>query len=369
MNGLDFSSLGEKFAKSKNQIIFLAQNLTADNASAGLALYLSLKQAGKAVSIATSEPVPVGLNRIVGIDKIVNQVGSRNLVISFDYVQDSIEKVSYNIDKGKFNLVIEPKENFPALDPAKVGYSYKGSDADLVIIIGASRPENIGRLYGDEQKMFAAKETVNIDISPLNTRYAKTNLINPQSSSLSEFVGLIIKNLGLPVNADITTNILTGVDSVTNGLSVRTGASTFEIVSWCMGQGGQRQQAASSQPNTSFDTQSFMPPTRPPQFNGGVNQSFTPKQGWSGYSQQPQPTQPPYQQMPTQQPPAWQPPAPAPVQQYQPFVNPNPAPQPWQPPKQQPYQGFEEPISNPTPNPSPSPDWLKPKIYKGSTQV
>ena len=380
MNGLDFSGIGASLAKSKSQIIFLPQNLTVDNTSAGLALYLCLKQAGKSVSIATSEPVAVGLNRLIGIDKIVNQIGSRNLVVSFDYVQDSIEKVSYNIDKGKFNLVIEPKEGFPALNSNKVDYSYKGSSAELLIIIGASRLENIGRLYSDEQKMFTTKETINIDISPLNTRYAKTNLINPQSSSLSELVGLTIKNLGLPVNADISTNILTGIDTVTNGLSVRTGASTFEIVSWCMAQGGRRQQAMPIQPSTPFDTQSFMPQTRPTPFNAGVNQSFTPKVGWSGYYQQPQITQQPYQ--PIAQPSVWQPP----TGQYQSFANPNPTPQPWQPPLMQPQQsqqnpaqttfpanpnqGFEEPAVNPgDQQQTPSPDWLKPKIYKGSTQV
>lgn len=401
MNGLDFSSIGASLAKSKSQIIFLPQNLTVDNTAAGLALYLALKQLGKSVSIATSESVPVGLNRLIGIDKIVNQVGSRNLVISFDYVQDSIEKVSYNIDKGKFNLVIEPKEGFPALDSNKVEYSYKGSGADLLIVIGSSRLENIGRLYMDEQKMFTAKEIANIDISPLNTRYGKTNLINSQSSSLSELSGLIIKNLGLPVNADIATNILTGIDTITNGLSVRTGASTFEIVSWCMSQGGRRAQGSPAQAAAPFDTRPYMPPTRPAPFNPQVNQSFTPRAGWAGFNQpyqngqnfyQPQqPSQQPYQQ--PAQPPAWQPPSlvgqppVAPLPQYQPFNQPNPVPQPWQPPVQAPQQpqsipamqpsfpsnsnqGFEEPLVNQSQQQQvPSPDWLKPKIYKGSTQV
>jgi len=141
-----FSKIGKLLVKSKQILIFLPVNPSVDVTAAGLALYLSLKASGKRAVIVCSEPIPVALNRLIGVDKIQNQIGGQNLVISFEYLEDSIEKVSYNINNGKFNLVIQPKEGYPPLDYQKLSYKYSGAVADMLIIIGCQRPEELGRL-------------------------------------------------------------------------------------------------------------------------------------------------------------------------------------------------------------------------------
>ncbi len=237
-----FSKVGKLLVKSKQILIFLPVNPSVDVTAAGLALYFSLKASGKRAAIVCSEPIPVALNRLIGVDKIQNQIGGQNLVISFEYLEDSIEKVSYNINNGKFNLVIQPKEGYPPLDYQKLSYKYSGAVADMLIIIGCQRPEEVGRLYLEEKKLFAETESLNLDISRFNSGYGKTNFIDPQSSSCSELAGLVIKNLNMTVNPDIATNILAGMETATNNFNFRTRAETFDLIAWAMHAGGRRLQ-------------------------------------------------------------------------------------------------------------------------------
>jgi len=343
------ANFSQSLQKSKNALIILPATAPVDSVAAGLSLYLSLKQTGKQVIIACSEPVSVALNRLIGVDKITNKIGSRNLVISFDYVQDSIEKVSYHIDGGKFNLVIEPKSDFPSLDSQKVAYSYTGTACDLIIVVGASRLEALGRLYMDEQKIFTQKELVNIDISPFNTRFGRINLLDSASSSISELIGLLTKNLGLPVNADVATDIIAGIEVATNNFSVKTRAETFEIIAWCMASGGRRAQLTTQAPAQTFDSRPFMP-------------GFQPRPTYApfGIQQAPQAPAPFSRPGPLQTPPFSQP-------QVQPAPQSAPA-KSWL----EELNKDESQSANQADNQSAqaqSPDWLKPKIYKGSSQV
>jgi hypothetical protein len=295
--------------KNKNILLIIPTQPSVDSVAASLAFYLCLQGNGKQVTVACPQPITVGLNRLVAVDKIISQIGSRNLVASFDYVEDSIEKVSYHISDGKFNLVIQPKTGFPPLDAQKVSYSYTGLTADFIIIIGAQKLENLGRIYQDEQKIFIDYETANIDINPANSLFGKINLIDQDSSSCSELIGLIIKTLNLTINADVATNILAGIEQATNNFVTKTRAETFEVVAWCLKNGGRRWQMQTKPVTQPFDVRPFMNNGTRQKRGGGANvnssTSFPQNNKQPGF------------------------------------------------PKQQP----------------PSPDWLKPKIYKSSGQV
>lgn len=312
-NNSIINKISALLGKSNDILIILPIQPSVDAAAAALSLNLSLSKSGKQSTVACSEAITVGLNRLVAVDKITNKIGSRNLVVSFDYIEDSIEKVSYNIDEGKFNLVIKPKKGFPPMDTDKVSYSYSGASADLLISIGAPRLENLGKIFHNERKLFDEQETINIDISPLNSQFGKSNLIDPRSSSLSETIGLMIKYLNMPIDADIATNLLAGMETATNNFTVKTRAETFEMIAWCMKNNGRREQIKTQLPRQPFDTKPFMSPSMPP-------------------VQPMQPAQLPFNSKP------------------QVFPKTQPQPQP--------------PAVN-----IPSPDWLKPKIYKGSSQI
>ena len=150
------SQIQSTLATAQNIFIALPQNPTFDKVAASLGLYLSLTKANKTVDIASPTKMIVELSSLVGVGKVKNffQGGKDGLIISFDYLEEAIEKVSYNIENGKFNLVIKPKPGHPPLDSEKVQYSYSGGKADLIFTVGVNSLESLGKLFKNHQELF-----------------------------------------------------------------------------------------------------------------------------------------------------------------------------------------------------------------------
>ena len=63
-------------------VILLPTKPTFDQTAAGLALYLTLRDQ-KETSIVCPMPITVGFNRLIGVNKVVNELGNKNLTIKF----------------------------------------------------------------------------------------------------------------------------------------------------------------------------------------------------------------------------------------------------------------------------------------------
>lgn len=242
---LDLSELQQLLSPAKSILVAIPKNLNLDKVAASLSLSLSLVKSGKVTTIVCPQPMTVEFSQLVGVDKVTDKTGGKNLVISFDYVKDSIEKVSYNVEGNKFNLVIQPKAGFPLLDTKNVKFSYSGADSELIFVIGAQKLEDLGKLYEKEKNLYTEKSVVNIDHHPQNTRFGKINIFNPQASSCSEIIALVLKTLNFPLDEDIATNLLIGLKSATNNFqSPNISATTFETAAFCLRAGARRMEVS-----------------------------------------------------------------------------------------------------------------------------
>lgn len=242
MNPEDLSQLQALLAPAQNILVLTGENAGQDSLAASLSLFLSLDKLGKSVSVVCPETATVEFANLIGIDKLKSGAGNKNLIISFPYKEGAIEKVSYNIEDGKFNLVIQPQAGGQPLDPERVSFSYSGIKGDLFFVVGTPDLKDLGSLYAQERNLYTEVLLVNIDHHAENTRYGRINLVNSQSSSVSEIIALILQNLGLPLDSDIATNLLTGITSATNNFSSpKTSPSAFEAAAWCLKAGGRRQ--------------------------------------------------------------------------------------------------------------------------------
>lgn len=245
MTNPDFSQIKNYLAGSNQILILTSQAPTIDGLAASLSLYLSLLAVGKKVNIACASQTTVEFNHLVGIDKVKLDLPSGNFVISLDYVEGAIEKVSYNILGDKFNLVIEPKIGAPAFSSDKVRYSSGSTAADLVFVIGCSNLEQLGKFYTGQPDLFSKTTIFNLDYYQNNTAFGKVNLVDPTAFSVSEIATFFLKNLGLMINEDIATNLLTGMISATDNFSVqKSGPGTFEAAGVCLRAGGKRETTA-----------------------------------------------------------------------------------------------------------------------------
>lgn len=250
----------QALATAKQTLILLPPDPDLDSVGAGLTLYLSLGKQQLNVSIGCSTPMTVGFNRLFGVDKIKSRIGNQNLVISFNYPEDSLEKVSYDKDPAnhKFNLTIEPKAGMQPLDVNSVEYSYTGSNADVIFVIGARSLEDLGELFKSEQKLLENKSKTLVNLSSLdkNSQFGTVNLYDPTASGCSEIMFSVLSGLQLPLDADMATNLLAGIEVKTNNFTSReTSADTFEIVSQLMRLGAKKGHipAAPSRPFAGFN--------------------------------------------------------------------------------------------------------------------
>lgn len=236
---LNLQKLKQALSPARSILVTVPQSPSLDKMAASLSLYLSFKKAGKAATIACPQQMTVEFSGLVGVDKVIDRIGNRNFVISFDYIKDSIEKVSYNVEGNKFNLVIQPKTGFPPLDAKKVSYSYSGTESDLIFVIGAQQLEDLGRLYEKEKNLYQGNQVVNIDYHPQNTQFGKINIFLPGASSYSEIATLILKTLNFPSGGDIATNLLIGLKSATNNFQ-KASPEAFEAAAFCLRAGARQ---------------------------------------------------------------------------------------------------------------------------------
>ncbi len=334
---------------TKNTLILLPQNPSLDSVAAGLSLYLSLTKLKKTPIIGCDSNMTVEFNRLFGVDKIKNHIGNQNLIITFNYPQDQIEKIAHDQTKDqRLFLTVEPKAGADPLNPDQVEYSYTGSTADLIFIIGARNLEDLGGLYQQEKTLLEDKTKALVNISNLdkNAQFGSVNLYDPTAAGSSEIVLHLLKSLGLSIEADIATNLLAGIDSATDNLKLANSPDTYEVVAELMRFGAQKGHLSPQVPASPFKS--------PP---GSIRElPISSRQPLRAFRKTNSP------QVPTSPFPK---PIPSVIQSSPQTHNPPPFTKPNQP---QPVSTQPRPRADQSPAglQPPQPDWLKPKVVTSS---
>ena len=246
--------------KNNSCAICLNMNPNIDTIAAGLSLYLGLIALGKNVSIAVSTPIPDEIP-LVGKDKIYQTISTKgdSLVISFPYIEGAIDKVTYTIENGFFNLLVQPKETIHKLNPSQVNYSYTGGKIETIITLDTPALHYLGELYSANQENFAGKDIINIDRHATNTQFGTLNIIEKNASSTSEIILRILQALSIEITPDIATNLYTGIRVSTNNFTAYSvNATTFENSAFLLKSGAVKKLPASSTP-PSFHEKSALP--------------------------------------------------------------------------------------------------------------
>lgn len=218
-------------------IIVLPGDPSADIVSAGLSLHLSLQAAGKKSQIGCGSEVHLNQTTL-GAGEIVDSIGAKNLIISFNYHEDDLEKVDYDVrPDGKFYLMIKPKTGAPVPDVGNVKYSYSGASADLVITLGINSLEELGKIYADEKSFLDEATILSLNISPRPTSFTP-NLLHQTFNSFAELISTFMEKTGLNPSLDAAKNLLNSIYDETKSLTgSRMTADTFSAISFLMRHG------------------------------------------------------------------------------------------------------------------------------------
>ncbi|KKR86459.1 MAG: Phosphoesterase RecJ domain protein [Candidatus Woesebacteria bacterium GW2011_GWB1_41_10] len=230
-----FSSLIDS---ASSILILLPNKPYFDQVAAGLSLYLSLRDK-KSTAVSCPSPMTVGFNRLIGVNKISSELGSKNLLITFpNYDAGNIEKVSYDIENGEFKLTVVPKDGFNAPQKEQIGVNHSGISADLIILIGGANESHFPAL---SQKDFEGARIAHIGTRTLTSERGVMSFARP-GSSVSELIASLIKENELPMDVDTATNLVMGIeDGSSNFTSSEVIPETFEMFAHLLRSGGQRQ--------------------------------------------------------------------------------------------------------------------------------
>ncbi len=230
--------------------ICLPQNPNLDAVASATALYLTLLHMGKQVGIAAPEEVNPQF-ALIGQDKIQTQLSSEGntLVVSFPYTEGAVDKVTYNIEGDRFNLLISPKEGMHKLDHTKVKYLYSGGRPDVIITIYTPTLNALGSLYNSQKDKFTGVEIINIDRHFTNNNYGTVNLVDKKAASMSEIMADLMRSLNVKMDKDAATNLYAGIISATNNFTAHAvSGQTFEASAFLLNNGAVRKAMPATQP-------------------------------------------------------------------------------------------------------------------------
>ena len=225
--------------KAKDILIVTHMNPTYDSMGSALSLFLGLKGIGKTVTIACPTPMIVEYSSFVGADKLQTTIAKKNFVISLDYEDGSIEKVSYNIEGKKFNLIIEPRPGFAEFSQDKVSYTHAGTAVDTIIAVDTKHLGGLGKVYEEDKDLFATHPIINIDSHQDNAKYGTVNIVEG-SGTTAELITRFLTALGIVLTEDMATNILHSLYKTTESFQKHVTAQTFEVAAQCVKAGGKQ---------------------------------------------------------------------------------------------------------------------------------
>ena len=227
----------KNIGQAKRIAIVLPKTATIDAFCSAFALQAALADA----IILCDSPAP-SLPFLTETPQVVTGLSNSNkLAIKVSNKTAVPKELSYEKTDSGLTIYITPDKNqFTEKD---VSILPAPGNFDLVIIIGASNVEQLGKIYTDNTKLFFETPHINIDNNPANEFYATLNLVVTTQNSLSEIVMDIIEGLPVGLKKDvITTGLLAGIISQTSSFrDPKTTPSALQKASRLVASGARQQ--------------------------------------------------------------------------------------------------------------------------------
>ncbi|OGH10929.1 MAG: hypothetical protein A3B38_04195 [Candidatus Levybacteria bacterium RIFCSPLOWO2_01_FULL_36_13] len=241
MDNLTFPKIKEAIEKYQTIGIAFASGSNLDSTAGALSLYLSLKNLGKNVTVASPSSPLVEVSSLVGIDEVSTGFGGAggDLVVSFPYKEGEIEKVSYTRDENFLNIVVKAGELGLGFDEKDVKYSRSGAAPELLFVVGTPRISDLGPLF--DPAILKDTVVINIDNNSQNQGFGDIVMVSNRLSSVSEAIANLLLALNLKIDLDIAQNLMLGLSNATDNFqSESTSPLAFEIAGILMRQGATR---------------------------------------------------------------------------------------------------------------------------------
>lgn len=234
----------QKFLEnSKDILILIPENPSADAVGSAWALYYFLEKKGIQPTIAFSNHLAAKFNFLPKPPRILTEIsGARDFVLSFDTTRNKIMQIRQEEKEGRFNILVTPEKG--AIDPRDFSFILAKFKYDLVIVIDSSDLESLGKLYINNTDLFFEVPIVNIDHHSGNDNFGQINLVDITASSSSEILAGFFENFyDNLLDENIATCLMTGLIGATESFQKKnTTPKALSLAASLMNRGADQQE-------------------------------------------------------------------------------------------------------------------------------
>lgn len=157
----------------------------------------AFRAARRITAICHENPDADTIGAAVAISLIGERLGAETEIVSVDRPPPLFE----------FLPRIDDVRSRPQLEP------------DLAVVCDAATLERVGRVAVEEADWLSRARLVNIDHHVSNDGFGALNLVDPAAAATCEVVGRLVDELGLELDAELATALLTGIVRDSHGFS------------------------------------------------------------------------------------------------------------------------------------------------------
>ncbi|AKM84981.1 MAG: phosphoesterase RecJ domain-containing protein, phosphoesterase RecJ domain-containing protein [candidate division Kazan bacterium GW2011_GWA1_50_15] len=226
-----------------NQILIVPSRPDGDSIGSSLALLQVLTKLGKTVTLGVLDPVSQTYRFLPKVEDIATDInGMRDFVITLDSPNASADRLSYNFDEGKLNIIITPKSG--RYRPEDVVFTQGQFKYDTVIVLDAADLHQLGLAYDRYPTLFQEIPIINIDHHASNAYFGSVNLVDLTATSTAEILIGLIEALGVNlIDPGVATCLLTGIIADTGSFqNANTTPKSLTVAAQLVGFGAQQQE-------------------------------------------------------------------------------------------------------------------------------
>lgn len=226
MKNYQVSEIKNILKGAKTALVVVSQ-LSIDSIGSALALALLLKKSNISVKVFCPNQTDANYSKLSGLELLTNVYNQNDLIVTLDYPLDKIEKVTYNQDNGKLNLVVQTKDGSEKVAENQIVISNQATPADINFMFGDET------LLGSNSNMVNSGTWINITSTNIEKNWAKVNVVD-QDAPFSEILTFLLPMLDLNLNAEAAKNLLIALRVATQSFSINVSPETFEAGANCL---------------------------------------------------------------------------------------------------------------------------------------
>ncbi len=247
MEIIDQNKALELVKNAKNILIAPSSPMDGDSIGSALALMSAFRKLGKKVTVVCSDHVPDALKFLPMVDQIESDLPkSKDFVISLDTNKAEVDHMKYEVEQGKINIIITPKNG--RFDGRDITFGTTNANFDLIITVDTGDLVQIGKLYEENKALFQNGPLLNIDHHASNAKFGTHNFLDYKVAATTQLITPLILELekgsgDTLVDEDVATLLLTGIITDTGSFQhSNTTPEAFEVAAELLDRGARQQE-------------------------------------------------------------------------------------------------------------------------------